>query len=158
MHALRLKPRLLSTVVVFGISLLGVSCLGDVPTETLPETDATLTGTITYNGKPVNYALILVMDESGNGTAQGNLDSQADGTYTVPNCPLGKVKIGVNTDAGKGFFTEASMAASAPGPDGKAKKVNLSFVPVPPKFHKPETSGITTTVEKGENTFNIDIK
>ncbi len=118
-----------------------------------PETGATLEGTVKYGSEPVPFALIIAV---GQDSATGKVDS--DGRYTITNCPLGEVKLAVNTEAGKGDYMTVVMSASQPGPDGKGQKVNLpKFVDVPKKYHDPETSGLRTTVNKGSNTFDIVI-
>jgi hypothetical protein len=51
----------------------------------------------------------------------------ADGSYFAENVPVGELKISVSSKL------------------------------VPKKFAKPETSGLTVTLQKGENTFDIDL-
>ncbi len=114
--------------------------------------DATLQGKITYKGKPVPHALVIVSNE--NSSASGAAD--ADGNYFVQHVPVGSVQIGVNTEAGRGMMMSAVMAASQGG--GASSKP--TFVDLPQKYFNPTTSGLTATVEnkKGENTFDIEVK
>jgi hypothetical protein len=132
--------------LVAGSALLAAAC-GERG-HRLPETGATLEGTITYGGTKVPYAIVTVMGE--NGMATGNV--QEDGRYKVVNVPLGPVTIGVNPEAAKGDFVAARMAESK----GKAKG-SSRFVDVPVKYHEAETSGLKTTIQKGVNTFDIVI-
>ena len=62
-------------------------------------------------------------------------------------------------DAGQGELKTAQMQGGMySGPDGKkAKRVNLDFNQVPKKYHTPETSPLTTTINSGSNTFDIDV-
>lgn len=118
-----------------------------------PETGATLEGTVKYGNDPVPFALVIAVGQT---SATGKVER--DGRYTISNCPLGEVKLAVNTDAGKGDYMTLVMSASQPGPDGKAQKTSLpKFIDVPKKYHNPETSGLRTTVAKGNNTFDIVI-
>jgi hypothetical protein len=118
------------------------------------ETGATLEGTIKYGKEDVSFALVIVVGEGASATGKVG----EDGRYKVQNAPLGEVKVAVNTDAGKGDFMTYSMSKSYQGPESKgAKKVNLSYLEVPKKYHDPETSGLTTKIEKGSNTFDIVI-
>lgn len=110
---------------------------------------ATLTGKITYKGKPVPYALVILVGDSSSSTGAAD----ASGNYTVPYAPVGKVRVGVNTAAGRGMLMSATMAASQSG-DKSAKP---SFLDIPQKFFDPTTSGVTADVKdvKEPNTFDI---
>ncbi len=132
--------------LVAGFAVLAASC-GERG-ERLPETGASLEGTITYGGAKVPFATVTVMGQ--NGMATGNV--QEDGRYRVVNVPLGEVKIGVNTTAAKGAYVSKVMAESK----GKGRSPSR-FVDVPAKYHDQETSGLKTTVTKGVNTYDIVI-
>jgi hypothetical protein len=68
------------------------------------------------------------------------------------------VKIGVNTDAARGQYISQAMSQQYQGPGGKgAKKAAVPFISVAQKYAEPENSGITTTVKKGTNTFDITL-
>src|SRR6188508_2320006 len=71
----------------------------------LPETGATLEGTITYNGETVQMAQINVLSETGQ-----SLGVVESGRYKVERVPLGDIKIGINTEAERGNFIGQSMA------------------------------------------------
>jgi hypothetical protein len=117
----------------------------------LPETGATLEGKVTYAGKPVPAAMIIVAGESSGAT--GNIGE--DGRFQIPNVPLGAVKLAVNTDAAKGQATGEMMAqAYQAGKEGK-KAAAPRFLDVPKKYHDPSASGLTTTIKEGVNTFDI---
>jgi hypothetical protein len=109
----------------------------------LPETGSTLEGTVTYGTEKVLVAQILVWGD--NVSAEGYI--QEDGRYKVENAPIGEVKIGVNVAGGTGQLRGMQMAGK------KVPKVTN----VPDKYADPTTSGITTTTNKGSNTFDIVI-
>ena len=139
---------------VVSLSILALSFAGCSQYETrLPETGATLEGTVTYKGENVPLALISVLGEKG----QGNGQVEEAGQYKVENVPLGDVKIGVNTEAMKTNFMSQQMAQSykGPGAKGGSRAPAPRFLSVPAKFQDPETSGITTTIKRGKNTFDI---
>src|SRR5438105_14102853 len=96
----------LGFVVVLFSGLLTVSCDGG--RERLPETGATLEGTVAYGGEKLEFALIIV--QTANGSATGKIGE--DGRYRVENVPLGEVMIGVNTSAARGDFQSKSIAAA----------------------------------------------
>jgi hypothetical protein len=155
-----MKTVLLTGCLFAFCAVITVSCnMPFVKPISLPETGATLEGTIKFEGETVHYALVVVTDGKSF-TSNGRV--LADGTYKVENVPLGEVMIAVNTDAGTGDFQTAVMSGGRfKGPEvkgkGEAKGVQ-KFVKVPKKYFDPVQSGIKTTIQKGTNTFNIDIK
>src|SRR3954466_12793916 len=112
----------------------------------LPETGATLEGTVTYGGETVQMAQINVMSDKAQ--AIGQIEG---GRYKVENVPLGQVKIGVNTEAMRSNMIGQQMARAKGVSTGPA----LKFISVPAKYAEPDTSGVTTTIKKGKNTFDI---
>jgi hypothetical protein len=148
----RVSVRLAFSVLVAGCALLAASC-GESG-ERVPETGATLEGTIHHGKEQVPFALVIVVGQGASAT--GNVGE--DGRYKVENAPLGEVKVAVNTDAGKGDYMSKMMAQANKGPEARGKgKVTLKFVEVPKKYHDPETSALKTTVNKGPNTYDIAI-
>lgn len=152
--------RFIRTLGVFAATAVGIGfgsfgCGSNAPVA-LPETGATLVGTIKYGSEELQYSNVIV--RSGEkGVALGLI--LEDGRYRVENVPLGEVKVGVMPKASYGRFMSDSMAGGAyKGPDGKGRgKVNLRFIDIPEKFYDPDQSGITTTINRGENTFDIVI-
>jgi hypothetical protein len=112
----------------------------------LPETGATLEGTVTYGSETVQMAQINVMSDKSQ--AIGQIEN---GRYKVENVPLGQVKIGVNTEAMRSNMIGQQMARAKGVSTGPA----LKFISVPAKYAEPDTSGITTTIKRGKNTFDI---
>ncbi|WP_460165422.1 carboxypeptidase-like regulatory domain-containing protein [Thermostilla marina] len=141
--------RIAVAVLVAALCATSISCSD---TERLDLPNATLEGTITYKGQPVPYALVVVVPKAGGElSATGNADRE--GHYKVEYVPVGEVLIGVNTEAGKGIAMEEAMAAAqGPGAPPMPKMVEI-----PQKFFEPSTSGITTTIQEGANTFDIVI-
>jgi len=121
----------------------------------LPETGATLEGTIKLGADTVPMALVVVVGPTGSATGQIE-----GGHYRVENVPLGDVKIGVNTDAVRGQLISQQMAQGYKGPGGKggSRPPPPKFIDVPKKFAEPETSGVKTTVKSGANTFDIALR
>ena len=142
------RERSLALLVLLGVGLLPAGCGPHVREIRYPETGATLEGTVTYGSDHVGAALVIAQNESGSATAF----VEDDGRYRLQNVPLGEVNLAVNTDAGKGQAMGKLMAQS----QGKAKGAP-TIIDVPAKFANPTTSGIKTTVNKGENTYDIVI-
>jgi hypothetical protein len=114
----------------------------------LPETGASLEGTITYGGVRVPFAMVTAMGD--NGMATGHV--QEDGRYLIANVPLGEVRIAVDTAAAKDEYVSKVMAESR----GTGKSPS-KFIDVPAKYRAVDTSGLKTTINKGVNTYDIVI-
>jgi hypothetical protein len=138
---------------VLAIWALTSGLLGCGPYESrLPETGATLEGEVKYGTEKVPMALVVVVGPNGQATGQIEEGSR----YKVENVPLGEVKFGVNTDAMKGQMISQQMASSYKGPGkGGSRAPAPQFVAVPAKYWEPETSGVTTTIKKGKNSFDV---
>jgi hypothetical protein len=142
-----MTPRL-AVLAAAGFALLLGGCKL-VREKKLPETGATLEGKVTYGGEPVLVAMIIIQGDNGAATTFIG----EDGSYRAENVPLGTVHIAVNTAAGKGDMTGKMMAKA----QGKAAGPLPKMIDVPGKYADPTKSGITTTVNKGENKFDIVI-
>jgi len=124
--------------------------------ERYTETGATLEGTVKYGTEDLQFALVIVVGDGDKASATGKIGE--DGRYKVENCPLGEVKVAVNTEAGYGDYKSAVMSGTYQGPEAKtAKKATLKFIEVPKKYHEPDTTTFRTNVVKGSNTFDIVI-
>jgi hypothetical protein len=131
------------------------SCSLRGPEVPLPETGASLEGKITYGGEPVPLAAVIIVPVSrGEGTT-GFADD--DGHFKVANVPTGEVKIAVDSGPARGQMMGRAMAGTDPNAKGGKKAVPPKIVDVPKKYQNPDTSGFTTTIQKGQNTFNIEI-
>ena len=116
----------------------------------LPESGASLEGTVTYGKDRLQAAMIIV--QGANGSATGFLGD--DGRYRIENVPLGEVSLAVNTAAAKGQMMGQFMAAAQTKDKSKAPP---RIIDVPGKYTNPSSSGIKTTINKGPNTFDIVI-
>jgi hypothetical protein len=128
----------------------------------------TVSGKITYRGKPVTVGTVMFVPEQGGG---GFTASIQDGEYKVEGLPPGPTKIAVGTPSASGsanrFINAINKRQPPPeimrkkSPDKSAEepaKPSVSpTVPIPPKFHNPETSGLTYTVQSGAQVHNIDL-
>src|SRR5688572_13984400 len=60
-----------------------------------------VSGTVTYQAKPVTAGFVVLVTEDGKQTATGSLTK--DGQFEINNAPVGKVKVVVQTEMFKGF-------------------------------------------------------
>ena len=149
----RFLRRLAIVTVAFG-AFLTASC-GVGEGDRIPDTGGTLEGTVTFGTSKIEFAVVTVTTTTA--SAQGRVDE--NGRYKIVSVPLGEVKIGVDTSAARGDFqTKIMQQNSAAADPNKSKRIEgPKFVDVPEKFFNPETSGLTTTIAKGPNTFDIKI-
>lgn len=123
------------TLLVSGLlaALVGlVGCGG-------PKVEKTyVTGSVTYQGKPLPTGTIAFVNE--NTVATGQI---TNGTYTVPEVAVGPNKISILTPAPMGMQTmqkvEGKSFAGAAG----------EVVQVPATLNNPDTSGLTATIGTG---------
>jgi hypothetical protein len=136
----------LARLALLGLAFLFAAC---GPREVrYPETGATLEGTVKYGEDIVGAALVIAQNSSGSATCF--VDNE--GRYKLQNVPLGEVNLAVDTVAGKGRAM-GNLIAQSQGKGQEAPKL----IDVPSKYATPASSGITTTVSKGDNTYNIVI-
>jgi hypothetical protein len=119
-------------------------------------TGATVKGTVRYQGKPVTGGTVrLTSVTDDNKSMMGMLLS--NGTYEVPNAPLGEVKIVVETDSAKFDRTTMLRQAKPEGLDLSKLPPPMKFVPIDPKYSDPAKTPLRMTVGKGEQTFDIEM-
>jgi hypothetical protein len=120
-------------ITVLSLPVFSLACNGRY--EPLPQTGATLAGTVSFGRQNVRAAAIIVAGPGGATT--GHIGD--DGRYKVENVPLGDVSIGVNTAAARGEAMGKAMSQRGKG---------FKMVEVPAKFQDPMKSGIKTNVKR----------
>jgi hypothetical protein len=146
------------TVAGLGCFLLVSACSLNGSYETVPDTGATLTGTVKYNNQPVTAGLVMAESKNTDGRPAGtSAQIGPDGRFLLTNVPLGEVALGVNTMAAKAqVIGQAYAKNAAAAANGKSQKVETSkFVDVPTKYADPLKSPIKTTIQPGDNKFDI---
>jgi hypothetical protein len=104
-------------------------------------------GRVTLDDKPLTTGSVTFVVSKGTGVSGG---IEADGTYTAVNVPLGEVTVVVSgaimptAPAGK---PDPRKPPEPAGPTGT----------VPKKYQDPKTSGLTLTVQAGEQPFDIKL-
>jgi hypothetical protein len=122
-----------------------------------------VSGKVIFNNRPVkmgNVAFVADNNRSGSGVIK------PDGTYTVSDAPVGKVKIVVTVPTrgpmmgGRGIGMppppkDMKMPAEMKPPDGFDLKNPGPQIPLPDRYTKAETTPLEFTVTKGEQTHDI---
>jgi hypothetical protein len=106
------------------------------PNRAQREGRAVVSGTVTFNGKPVPGGIITFLSPSG-ATAGGMLRSA--GNYYIEDAPIGKNKVTVDPEAIK-------------------PELGSRYVQVPPKYLKPDMTDLKVTIEAGENRADFELK
>jgi hypothetical protein len=108
-----------------------------------------VTGRVSYNGNLLTSGQVRFFGESLSRTALIG----ADGTYVVPDCPLGEVKIAVIS------VTEGTASSLEPGQKiSKGIKMAKTTSAIPGRYNHPESANLKYTIHGGSQTINIDLK
>jgi hypothetical protein len=118
-----------------------------------------VSGKVSYKDKPLNSGTVTFM--AANNTVLSSPIAE-DGSYSIAKCPAGEVKITVATPPAAPPMAQGRMKMDpskmgAPPGASEAPK-SATPVTVPPDYKDPEKSKLSYTVQKGDQTHNIDLK
>ncbi len=132
---------LIAIVAVPAVTVCG--CTGDRV--------ATVSGTITFKGKPMPGGTITFVSEDR--TKQEMVAISANGTYTASRVPWGNVLIGIQPVAKK-----LAVENKAPKDKGFARpQAEGQYVDIPDYLQNPATSKITLNVDANQKPFDIPL-
>jgi hypothetical protein len=130
----------------------------------------TVKGKVTFANKNLTVGSVMF---HGKDNMTGSASIDKNGNYVMNDAPLGEVQITVDVPkappggigmmkAGPGL--KASKDVKSVDPEGSGKSISMmigdmpSYVlPIPEKYAKVETSGLTYTVQRGEQTHDINL-
>lgn len=145
-----MRTRLLPVLGVVAV----VGCGGPATTD--------LTGRVTFNGKPVGAGTIVFT--SADGVRQGSAALLDDGTFRMPDAPIGEVTVHVQT---KQFRTlpkrDPQGTQGAKGAESSVARgldpdlMGNSYTPIPDRYERPDTSGLKLTVAPGSPRLEIEL-
>jgi hypothetical protein len=128
-----------------------------------------VTGRLTFRGKSVVSGSVVMLG-ADNKLVSGPID--AEGHYAVNGVPLGTVQVAVvSPDPApspippeffklqeKKFKLLEKANLKSPFPPTPPKVDDSKWFPLPRQYELADTSGITTTIHSGDNTFDIELK
>ena len=134
----------------FGLAIVLLLVVGCSQPDTMPM--AKVTGTVTYNGEPIDNVSVTFIPESGARPAAGLTD--ASGKFTLSTLDPGD---GASPGMNKVALTETPDGSPPmPGEPGfDTWKPPVQRFPI--KYANPEESGFTATVIMGQNDFTFDM-
>jgi len=100
-----------------------------------------VTGVVRYNGLPLPGGTLTFYGGADGKTMARTLIG-VDGTYQLPNPPVGSVKI----------------AVEGPSRPSEQDKGNKPPVVIPGKYANPDSSGLTYTVTEGDQSHDVELK
>lgn len=116
-----------------------------------------LSGTVTYQDRPLGYGTVLVVGSDGN-THQGPIEE--DGRYTVRGVLTGPARLAVNSpDPVTPLVSRDGERRDADDEEMRRRSALRSkWFAVPAKYGAPGTSELTVEVQKGMNAHDIRLK
>ncbi|HXG09397.1 MAG TPA: hypothetical protein VNK04_06375 [Gemmataceae bacterium] len=109
-----------------------------------------MSGKVTYQGKAVPFGTVLIQGRDGI-ARQGNIAT--DGSYTVRGVVVGEARVAVNSPNPRSIqLVSQGGEKQEPYPDVPG------WFPIPKQYEKVETSGLTYTIKRGQNTIDIELK
>jgi hypothetical protein len=136
----------MKSIVIFAVCL-AAGCGGNGRPEA-----AKVTGRVTLpNGSPLPGGRIDFRAASGD-MVSGQI--KADGTYEA-SVPPGSSKVSIENVQLKGIGPAPRGLPAMPTPAGGDGQ---KYVPLNPRYAKPETSGLTTTVAGKAHTYDVHLR
>jgi hypothetical protein len=121
---------------------------------------AAVSGTVTIRGRPVTAGTVLFV--AADGTQSASAELSPEGTYTMPAAPVGPVRVAVQTATFRyrrvvpaGLKPPPGVNASSPQYRPVDRRAGTVYVPIPARYESPDQSGLSLTVERGQQTLDI---
>jgi hypothetical protein len=128
-----------------GITLLALLAVGC-------QNKGDVSGRVTFKDKPLVYGTVSF--ETTEGPSVQAVIKQ-DGSYVAHGVGLGEARVTVNSADPK----QVGSMLSWKNPAAKPQALNIQgWFPIPEKFASTGTSGLTKTVKRGDNKYDIDLK
>lgn len=149
--------RSLNRAQAFAAVLVGLGLAGCGESSGRPPLGR-VSGTVTYNGKPVTSGSVNFTPVSGRGGDSGQPaigQIESDGSYTLTTFDTGDgAVLGQHTVT----VETRDMSKFRVPKRGERIKYELPKMTIPPKYSDPKTTPLRYTVEPGSKTIDLDLK
>ena len=135
--------------------LLGLACLLSAGCG---DSNATVSGQVTYQGKAVPSGSVIVYCADKQ-IVRGVIG--VDGRYSIPNVPTGQAVVTVEAHARvpSGLRMKQKLPPSSGGPIAPTVEApETGKTSLPPRYALPEESGLRVVVDRGRVTYDIDLQ
>jgi hypothetical protein len=120
---------------------------------------ATVSGTITYKGKPVNGAVLHLYPAAGNAPEAAMLPVSQEGTFQVSDVPPGEYKVVVQPSAATSSPSTKGLSPEMAKMKGRLEELKEpATIQFPKKYQDRQTSTLTCTVGKGTQALTLELK
>ena len=123
------------------LTLVAVGCAGR----------GDVSGKVSYKGKALVWGTVQ-LEAADKTFKQANIES--DGSYSIPGVPVGEARVAV---ASENPQSSAFMPLHA-GPKFQPAKPITGWFPIPSDYQDINKAKMTYTVNRGPNTYDIDLK
>jgi hypothetical protein len=150
-HEVRSGSRIGVQWGIFAAAIAIAVCLA-VGCGRTPNRGVRVSGTVTVGGNPAPGAIVRFFDENqgvGAGTAGD------DGTYVAVDVPRKSLRVSVEetpTSGPYGWTPPPSGTPTLPG------TLTVKPAKIPKKYQKPDTSGLTVTIDGKEQKFDLALE
>jgi hypothetical protein len=110
---------------------------------------APVSGTVWYNDEPLSNGTVAFLADDGRGVSAM---IQEDGTYTIPQAPVGPVKATVQT------FPPSPSVVPPGTPARSVPRPGLRYVAIPEHYRDMNRSGLKYVVAPGRQTIDIRLR
>jgi hypothetical protein len=132
-------------------------------------TTGQVSGKVSVAGKGPLTGGTIIFVSAADAKRAGTGTIKPDGTYDVPNAPLGECKVTVDNLSLKGTAAMGAPPPSVSGqtgavpkgleiPTGMGAMGKGTYIPIDPTFAKPESTSLKASVNKGTNTADFEVK
>jgi hypothetical protein len=115
----------------------------------------TVSGQVRFRGQPLPSGRVTFVCEGGDRPVL--TADVRDGTYTISGAPVGPVKIAVATYQVK-TTPVPNMPRDVLPPGGGPAAPPGKYVAIPARYADPERSGLSSTVRRGDQSHDIDLR
>jgi hypothetical protein len=116
---------------------------------------ASVSGKVTYKGKPVTSGNVVIIGQDGKASPPGAIGT--DGSYVIDGAPVGHVKAAVDNPPPPEPPPNAPKTPNDPEVQ-QDKQLAARYVATPPQYRDPKKSGLEHDLQSGSNTWNIELK